>query len=63
MKTYLLTYLLREKNMNDDRKEKLEQFLNEMLLVCKVDFEDLKQVLQNAATYVFGKKKSPKQLV
>ena len=44
-------------NMNDDKKEKLEQFLNENLPVGKVDFEDLKQVLQNAATYVFGKKK------
>ena len=44
-------------NMNDDKKEKLEQFLNENLPAGKVDFEDLKQVLQNAATYVFGKKK------
>ena len=43
--------------MNDDKKEKLEQFLNENLPVGKVVFEDLKKVLQNAATYVFGKKK------
>ncbi len=44
-------------NMNDDKKEKLEQFLNENLPVGNVDFEDLKLVLQNAAKYVFGKKK------
>ena len=44
-------------NMNDSKKEKLEQFLNENLPVCKVDFEDFKQVLQSAATYVFGKRK------
>ena len=43
--------------MNDDKKEKLEQFLNENLPVGKVVFENLKKVLQNAATYVFGKKK------
>ena len=43
--------------MNDDKKEKLEQLLNESFPVHKVYFEDLKQVLQNAATYVFGKKK------
>ena len=35
-------------NMNDDKKEKLEQFLNDNLPVGKVDFEDLKQLLQNA---------------
>ena len=43
--------------MNDDKKEKLEQLLNESFPVGKVYFKDLKQVLQNAATYVFGKKK------
>ena len=41
----------------DDKKEKLEQFLNEDLPVGNVNFEDLKLVLQSAAKYVFGKKK------
>ena len=44
-------------NMNDDKKGKLEHILSENLPVGGVVFEDLKKVLQNAATYVFGKKK------
>ena len=44
-------------SINDDKKEKLEQFLNENLPVGNGKFEDLKLVLQSAAKYVFGKKK------
>ena len=44
-------------DMNDNKKEQLEQFLNESWPVCKVDSEDFKQVLQSAATYLFGKRK------
>ena len=44
-------------NVNRERKEKLERFLNERLPECKTDWEDFKLLLQEAADHTFGKKK------
>ena len=43
--------------LDDDKKVLLEQFLDEKLSTCDTDFDELRLVLQNAATHVFGKKK------
>ena len=43
-------------NMNSERKDKLERFLNEKLPDCKTDWEDFKLLLQEAAHYTFGRK-------
>ena len=44
-------------NVNRERKEKLERFLNERLPECKTDWEDFKLLLQEAADHTFGRKK------
>lgn len=43
--------------LDEHKIAKLEEFLDENLSTCAADFEELKVVLQNAATCVFGKKK------
>ena len=44
-------------NVNSERKEKLERFLNERLPECKNDWEDFKLLLQEAAHRTFGRRK------
>ena len=43
--------------LNDDKKAKLVQFIDEKMFVCDTEFVEQKDILQNAATYVFGKNK------
>ena len=43
--------------LNDDKKAKLVQFIDEKMFVCDTEFVELKDILQNAATHVFGKNK------
>ena len=43
-------------NVNRERKEKLERFLNERLPECKTDWEDFKLLRQEAADHTFGTK-------
>ena len=43
--------------LNDDKKAKLVQFLNEKIPASSFDFEELQDILQQAANHVFEKKK------
>ena len=43
--------------LNDDKKAKLVQFLDEKIPACNNDFEELQDILQQAANHVFEKKK------
>ena len=43
--------------MNEERGEKLENFLDEQLPDCKESWENLKVILQRAAKHVFDKRK------
>ena len=43
--------------MNDERREKLENFFDEQLPDCKESWEDLKDILRRAAKHAFDKKK------
>ena len=43
--------------MNEERREKLENFLDEQLPDCKGSWENLKVILQRAAKHVFDKRK------
>ena len=47
----------RDTNMTSDKKEKLEQFLNEKLPECAQNWEDFKNLLQQAAEHIFDKKR------
>ena len=44
-------------SLNPEKKEKLDLFLKEKLPSCEESWEDLKEVLQNAAKHVFEKRK------
>ena len=44
-------------SLNAEKKEKLELFLEDKLLGCEKSWDDLKDVLQNAAKHVFQKRK------
>ena len=43
--------------MNSDKKEKLEQFLNQKLPECTEDWENFRNLLQQAAEHIFSKKR------
>ena len=43
--------------LNTEKKERLVLFLEEKLLDCEKSWDDLKEVLQNAAKHVFEKRK------
>ena len=43
--------------LNNDKKAKLVQFIDEKISVCDTNFVELKDILQNATIHVFGKKK------
>ena len=44
-------------HLDDNKKNILEQFLDDRLYSSQVDFDELKNTLQDAAKHVFGKKK------
>ena len=44
-------------HLTNERKVKLESFLEEKILDCELSWDDLKEILQNDIEYVFDKKK------